>query len=149
MKERIKALGGLYARYREQITYIFFGGVTTLVNMAALEVFARLGCATWLANAAAWVISVLVAYFTNRRWVFRSRSRGAAALGEFAAFVGCRLGTFALDEGIMVAGVDLLGPALFPAGAPMLWRQAVKLFSNVLVIVLNYVLSKRLIFRKK
>ena len=126
-------------QYREQLSYLFFGGVTTLVNILALEVLARLGLRTWLANAIAWVLSVLVAYFTNRRWVFHSSARGREALREFGAFVGCRLGTFALDEVIVVAGVDGLH----------LWRPGVKVFANVLVILLNYVFSKKLIFRGK
>ena len=145
MMERVKSC---WKRYREQIAYLFFGGVTTLVNMAALELFARLGCPTWLANAIAWVAAVLTAYFTNRRWVFVSRARGRDAIREFGAFIGCRAGTGVLDEVIMVVGVDVLGPALFQP-VPWLWRQGVKLFANVLVILLNYVFSKRFIFRKK
>ena len=82
MMERVKSC---WKRYREQIAYLFFGGVTTLVNMAALELFARLGCPTWLANAIAWVAAVLTAYFTNRRWVFASRARGRDAIREFGA----------------------------------------------------------------
>ena len=50
----------LFNKYREIITYVFFGGVTTLVNMAVLEIFARLGCPTWLSNAVAWVAALLV-----------------------------------------------------------------------------------------
>ena len=70
----------LLRKYREILAYMLFGGVTTLVNMAVLEIFARLGCPTWLSNAIAWVTAVLVAYFTNRRWVFHSRTTGSAAM---------------------------------------------------------------------
>ncbi len=143
--EKLKAL---FNKYREVITYVFFGGVTTLVNMVVLEIFARLGCPTWLANAIAWVAAVLTAYFTNRRWVFASRTTGRAAVREFASFIAARLGTFALDEIIMVVGVDVLGPALF-SSVPQLWRQAVKLFANILVMTLNYIFSKLFIFKKR
>ena len=138
MKNGIKALIGLIEKYREQLNYLFFGGVTTLVNIVVLEVFARLGCPTWLANAIAWVVAVLVAYFTNRKWVFESRSHGTQALREFGSFVACRVGTGVMDEIIMVVGVDLLH----------LWRPGVKIFSNVLVVILNYVFSKLIIFKK-
>ena len=148
MKRLYKLLMKYFNRYREQITYLFFGGVTTLVNMAVLEVFARLGCPTWLANAIAWAVAVLVAYLTNRRWVFASRSRGRDAIREFGAFVGCRVVTGVMDEIIMVVGVDALGPALF-SPVPWMWRQGVKVFSNVLVVILNYVFSKLFIFRKR
>ena len=128
-----------FQKYREQITYLFFGGVTTLVNIACYGALSALGLSTALANAVAWVVSVLTAYFTNRRWVFESRSRGAAAAREFVSFVACRIATGVLDEAIMVLGVDHLH----------LWGLGVKVFSNVLVIVLNYVFSKLIIFRGK
>ena len=135
-------------RHREAIAYLFFGGVTTLVNIAAYALLARTGLSTGVSNALAWIISVLVAYFTNRRWVFGSHTSGGAALGEFASFVACRLGTGVLDEAIMVLGVDRLGPMVAP-GHLALWSLGVKIFSNVLVIVLNYVFSKLFIFKKK
>ena len=128
-----------WRQYQEQIAYLFFGGVTTLVNIVALEIFARLGCATWLANAIAWVLSVLTAYVTNRLWVFHSDSTGASAVKEIGSFFACRTATFVLDEAIMVVGVDKLH----------LWRLGVKIFANVLVIILNYVFSKVFIFKKR
>ena len=127
-----------WKRYREQIAYLFFGGVTTLVNIVSYAVLSHLGLSTGVANAIAWVLSVLTAYITNRLWVFDSHSRGAAAVREFVSFIGCRVATGVLDEGIMIVGVDRLG----------LWGLGVKVFSNVLVIVLNYVFSKLFIFRK-
>ena len=144
----MEKLKGLMLKYREQLLYLFFGGVTTVINIVAYALCARAGLPTWLANAIAWVLAVLGAYISNRLWVFRSRSRGAALAKEFAAFIGCRVATGVLDEGIMVLGVDRLGPLVAP-GRLKLWGLGVKVFSNVLVIVLNYVFSKLLIFRKK
>ena len=129
----------LFKKYREQISYLFFGGVTTVVNIVTYWLLAKLGLSTGLANGIAWVLSVLVAYVTNRVWVFESKSRGLDAVKECAWFFACRLATGVLDEGIMILGVDRLG----------LWGLGVKVFANVLVIVLNYVFSKLLIFRKK
>lgn len=128
-----------WGKYREQMLYLFFGGVTTLVNIAAYALLARAGMSTGAANAVAWVLAVLVAYATNRVWVFRSGSRGAAAVKEFLSFIACRVGTGVMDEVIMIVGVDRLH----------LWGLGVKVFSNVLVIVMNYVFSKLFIFRKK
>lgn len=145
MNGRLKSL---FLKYREQIAYLFFGGVTTLVNIASYALLSRVGLSTGVANAIAWVLSVLVAYVTNRRWVFDSHSRGAAAAKEFSSFVACRLGTGLLDEAIMVLGVDRLGPVVAP-NHMALWGLGVKVFSNILVIVLNYVFSKLFIFRKK
>lgn len=143
--EKLKAL---CLQYREQLLYLFFGGVTTLVNIVAYALCARVGMPTWLSNAIAWVLAVLVAYATNRAWVFRSRSRGMAMAKEFASFIGCRVATGVLDEAIMVLGVDKLGPLAMP-GNLRLWGLGVKVFSNVLVVVLNYVFSKLFIFRKE
>lgn len=140
-------LKSLFLKYREQIAYLFFGGVTTLVNIAAYALLSRVGLSTGVANAIAWALAVAVAYVTNRLWVFDSNSRGAAALKEAISFVACRLGTGLMDEAIMVLGVDHLGPAVAPNHLA-LWGLGVKVFSNILVIVLNYVFSKLFIFKK-
>ena len=144
----MEKIRSLYAKYREAVNYVFFGGVTTLVNIATFWVAKRLGAATWFANALAWILSVLVAYYTNRRWVFESASTGSAALKEFVSFVGCRLGTFALDEAIMILGVDKLGPHV-TAVPQDLWNLIVKVAANVVVLILNFVFSKLFIFKKK
>ena len=143
--ERLRAFAG---KYREQLVYLFFGGMTTLVNIAVYALLhTALGVGSDPANAAAWVLSVLVAYVTNRRWVFESRTRGAAMLRELGAFVAGRLATGLLDMGIMHVAVEVLGPRLVPAAYRGLWDMGVKLMSNVIVILLNYVFSKRFIFR--
>ena len=95
------------------------------------------------------VICILFAYTTNRLWVFKSRSRGADALREFGSFIACRLGTMVMDVAVMWLGADVIGPALLPAAWLGLWFLGVKVFSNVLVIVFNYVFSKKIIFIKK
>lgn len=145
----MEKLKTLILKYRQPLAYLFFGGVTTLVNIAAYALLSRAGLPTAAANALAWALSVLTAYLTNRRWVFHSRAKGRAALRELAAFVAARLATGIMDEGIMVLGVDVLGPRLVAPGGLRLWGLGVKVFSNILVIVLNYVFSKRLIFKQK
>ena len=140
----------LLTKYRALIVYAIFGALTTVVNIAVYGIATRLGMATGWANALAWVLSVLFAYFTNRRWVFESENRGlSAVLKEFSSFVACRLGTGALDRVIMVAGVDILGPMIVPAEHAYLWSMGLKIASNVLVIILNYIFSKLIIFRRK
>ena len=80
--EQVIGLKELFRKYREQIAYLFFGGVTTVVNIVTYWLLARLGLSTGLANGIAWVLSVLVAYVTNRVWVFESKSRGLAAVKD-------------------------------------------------------------------
>ena len=129
----------LFARYREQIAYVFFGGLTTFVNTVAYFVMERAGMDTVPATALAQVLAVLFAYVTNKRYVFRSRTRGLTELlREMGSFFACRAVSFFLDIGIMWVTVDVWGwPGLL-----------MKLISNVVIIVVNYLASKLLIFNK-
>ena len=87
----------------------------------------------------AWILSVLFAYLTNKVYVFQSKSfKKEVLLREGLQFFGCRLLTGILDVAIMFVAVDLLH-----------WNGLVwKVISNILVIILNYVASKLLIFKK-
>ena len=131
----------LFIRYKEMILYLFFGGCTTLVNIIVYYICAHLlSLATVPATVIAWILSVTFAYVTNRIYVFESRSRGLVAiLREIGAFVSCRLLTGVMDLAIMYICVDLLH----------FNDLIIKIISNILVIVLNYIASKLLIFRKK
>lgn len=146
MMERLKQL---WAKYYEQLTYLIFGGLATLLNIVLAMVFRSFGMPTTLNTVLDNVICILFAYTTNRLWVFKSRSRGTDALREFGSFIACRLGTMAMDVAVMWLGADVIGPALLPAAWLGLWFLGVKVFSNVLVIVFNYVFSKKIIFIKK
>lgn len=146
MTERLKQL---WAKYYEQLTYLIFGGLATLLNIVLAMVFRSFGMPTTLNTVLDNVICILFAYTTNRLWVFKSRSRGADALREFGSFIACRLGTMVMDVVVMWLGADVIGPALVPAAWLGLWFLGVKVFSNVLVIVFNYVFSKKIIFIKK
>ena len=132
MKERIE-------KYKSFLAYIFFGVCTTGVNIAVYGICTRCGWTTGKANVAAWILAVLFAYITNRQWVFK----------EFLTFLACRIGTGVIDQVIMIVGVDYIGPRYIQPEFLFLWGMAVKTGSNVLVILLNYVFSKLLIFTKK
>lgn len=135
--ERIKKL---FNKYREMILYLFFGGCTTLVNIIAYYICSKIGIGTAVSTVIAWVLSVLFAYVTNRKYVFESKTIGfSTIIKETANFFLCRLATGLLDLAIMVVFVDLLH----------FNGMAIKILSNIIVIILNYVASKLLIFRKK
>ena len=93
-----------------------------------------------LSNVVAWILAVTFAYLTNKVWVFDSKSWAWAVVKkEVPAFVSCRLATGIMDLVIMYLSVDVMhGNAM-----------VMKIISNVLVIVLNYVFSKLVIFKKK
>lgn len=145
----------IYKKHREVILYVFFGGMTTLVNIAVYTALAGFPenfpffsgyrpllsgeYANVAATVIAWVVSVMFAYVTNKIWVFESRTTGFAALfTELCSFVAARLFSGLLDVGIMYVAVDLME----------LNNLMVKTASNVLVIILNYIFSKIFIFKK-
>ena len=131
----------LLQRYKSQILYLFFGGWTTIINVVVYGLCTRLAAlSTSVSTVVAWIVAVLFAYLTNRTWVFESRAGTARdVLREMGSFFLCRLATGLLDLAIMYVCVDRLGLPDMP----------VKLLSNVVVIVLNYVASKLFIFAKK
>lgn len=130
----------LFIKYRELLSYLFFGVLTTVVNYVSYLLLAPFFGTTTIPTAIAWVLSVAFAYLTNRRWVFRSQAKGAAAvLREAGSFVGARLISGVIDVGIMWVFADRLG----------FNDKLVKLASNVFVVIFNYIASKLIIFRKK
>lgn len=131
----------LLEKYRGLILYAVFGALTTAINIAAYALCYRvLHIPNVPSNVIAWILAVLFAFVTNKLYVFESKSleRGTV-LRELVSFVSARLATGLLDLAVMFVGVDLLhGPDL-----------VFKVGSNVIVIILNYVLSKLIVFRKK
>ena len=82
----------LFVKYRELILYVFFGGLTTLVNWGLYWLLANpLGVPYLWATAIAQIASILFAYVTNRIWVFQSKARGFREVSlEMLRFFGAR-----------------------------------------------------------
>ena len=131
----------LWKKYKEIVLYLIFGGGTTLVNIVVYYACAHLlQQNTVISTGIAWLLSVLFAYVTNKIWVFESKTHTMSeVLREVISFFSCRLLTGLLDIAIMFVCVDVLK-----------WNDLiVKILSNVIVIVLNYVASKLIIFARK
>ena len=131
----------LIRKYKAFIAYGIFGVLTTIVNIVVYHIcYANLGISNTLSNIFAWIAAVTFAYLTNKVWVFESKSwKWNVLRREIPAFVGCRLATGMMDLMIMFICVDVLK-----------WHaMLMKMLSNVLVILLNYVFSKLVIFKKK
>lgn len=131
----------LLKRYKSFISYAFFGVCTTLVNLLSYRLFYfALGVPNVPSTLIAWLLAVLFAYITNKLWVFDSKSFGFdVVIPELIKFFVCRIATGVLDVGIMWLAVD-----------KMQWNAMVwKLISNFIVILLNYVASRLVIFAKK
>ena len=160
MRQLLARLSALYRAHREGVDYLFWGVMATLLNILLLPVFMALGLSASNANLLDLCLCILFAYVTNRQFVFRSRTRGAAALREFFSFLLGRAVTGAFDQGFIVLTVERMGPAAAAAlagslgifgaeGWSRLWAMGCKVVSNVVVILLNFVFSKLFIFRKK
>lgn len=131
----------LYEKYKNVIPYLFFGVCTTLINVATYWIAAHpLGIAVMPSTILAWTVAVLFAYVTNRKWVFHSEVHGKnEILKEMMSFFLCRLATGVFDWLCMFICVDLLkGPDVI-----------IKFCSNVVVIILNYIASRLIVFGNK
>lgn len=141
MKQLYDKCMELYRKYKETILYLVFGGLTTLINIVTYWLLTKpLGIDFMVSNAIAWVVSVLFAFVTNKLFVFESKGLNAALVAkELVLFVGARLFSGALDMGIMYLFIDILH----------FNDLLIKVLSNIIVIIVNYVLSKLIIFKKK
>ena len=132
-----------YYKYKEIINYLIVGGLTTVVSLGVyyglvLTVLnPKNPVQLQAANIISWIAAVTFAYFTNRKYVFESKSSNI--LKEAVAFYMARVGTLLMDMGIMFVGVTVLG----------MNDKIVKLIVQVVVTVANYLISKFFVFRKK
>ncbi|MBE6923243.1 MAG: GtrA family protein [Ruminococcaceae bacterium] len=135
---KIKAL---FVKYYDILVYLVFGVLTTVVNyLIFLPCYNLLGLSSSVSNVMAWVVAVAFAYVTNKPFVFRSHDWSReTVIPELSRFIGTRLGSGALETLILLVTVDWLGMN------GNLW----KIVTSVLVVIINYVGSKLLVFRKK
>lgn len=142
----INQIINLYKKYKEIINYLIFGVLTTLVNLIVkyLLLFTILNADNavqlQIAIIISWVIAVLFAYFTNRKYVFESSEKNK--IKEFVNFVIARISTLLLEMLIMWFFVTFLKLNTD------LWVVIFTLISQVAIIVGNYILSKLFVFKK-
>ena len=136
MYEKLKTL---YEKYRETVIYLVFGVLTTVVNYAVyIPLYNFVHLPASVCNGVAWVAAVTFAYVTNKLFVFESKSWNSGVLGELLRFVGSRVTSGVIETVSLLVTVDILG-----------WNgNIMKLFLAVIVIVLNYILSKFVVFKK-
>ena len=135
----VKKLLCLAKKHKDILLYLIFGVLTTLVNYAVyLPLYNYAGASAAVSNAVAWVAAVAFAFLTNKPIVFGSHDwRPKTLLPELGKFLGCRVGSGLLETGILFLAVDLL------QWNGNLW----KILTSVLVVILNYVGSKLLVFK--
>ena len=136
----ISKLIELLKKHRDVISYLFFGILTTLVNyIVYLPLYNSTNLSAALCNGIAWAASVAFAYLTNKPFVFKSMDWSMkVVLPELTKFVGTRIASGLLETGFIFLTVDLLN-----------WNgNIMKVFTSVLVVIINYIGSKLLVFRK-
>ncbi|MFI3324887.1 MAG: GtrA family protein [Clostridia bacterium] len=131
----------LLIKHKSLLLYAIFGVLTTIINLLCYQIcYAYLQISNIPSVVISWIVSVLFAYFTNRSIVFNSQNFDKKSIvKELISFFGCRLATGFLDVVIMFLTVDIL----------QFNSLLMKLLSNVLVIIINYIASKLFIFKKK
>ena len=151
---------------KEIVTYVFFGVMTTVVNLITFYIFKQIfisigwegvfntfipegsalhkifiGGTDYLdANFIAWIVGVVFAFVTNKLWVFDSKSWSPSVAGkEFTGFMGARIFSFVVETILMFVLVTLLSVNDFVA----------KIIVGIVVVIINYIFSKLIIFKKK
>ncbi|MBQ3565961.1 MAG: GtrA family protein [Oscillospiraceae bacterium] len=138
----------LYYKYEEVLMYLFFGVLTTAVSFvsagiskAALETLGfGANSVSVVSTVFSWICAVTFAYITNRLWVFDSEASGKKALlSEALSFYGGRVFTLIVETVMMWIGYSLIGINYW----------ITKISANVIVLILNYIISKIFVFKNK
>lgn len=144
---------------RETVTYLIFGVLTTVVNFAVFKGFDMLFTKTvsvdlvLLTNIIAWVVSVAFAFVTNKLFVFESKNwKGNVLRKELPSFVSARLFSLGVEElGLLIfikwLGFDSFVLEVLPDFA-IGGKMLTKIGLSVIIVVMNYVFSKFVIFNK-
>lgn len=136
----LRIFNPFYKKNKEILLCLFFGGLTFLVSVISYAFFnIQIGWNALVANIGSWILAVAFAYITNRIWVFDSNASTAADfIKEITSFIGGRVVTLVIEELILFIFITNLG----------MNSMLVKIVAQVIVIVLNYVISKLIVFKK-
>jgi len=136
-----KRLQPFYVRYKEMLLYSFFGLGTFLIAFYSYMFFSeQMALNILVSNAVSWIFATTFAFITNRTWVFSNHAKGVGAFFlQMGSFFFGRFITLVIEEG-------MLHVLVVQQGLP---NMPVKFVSQVIVIILNYLISKLLVFRKR
>lgn len=145
----------LFEKYKELISYVFFGVLATVVNLVSYKIFcAILGEHLYLiANSVSWLITVIFAYFTNKLWVFESKSwKADVVIKELISFFGARIFSLVVEEAGLWLMIDIMHMGRISwdiFSFNLSGNMIAKIIMQVVVVILNYVFSKLVIFKHK
>lgn len=132
---------GFYKRNKSVLLYLFFGALTTLVSILSFILAGTvLRFNVHIANTISWVLAVTFAFFTNRKWVFDGKTSTRKEFFKQARdFYAGRIFTYFVEEVILIVFVNLLA----------LNQDIVKIVAQFVILILNYIISKFFVFKKK
>ena len=128
----------IYMQYKEIINYLIFGFLTTLVSIITYAIFTRLFNVNYnISNILSWLLAVSFAYITNKNYVFNFKDKNV--IQSIVKFFTSRITTLIIEVLFMFIMVDILG----------INDMLCKIIVQIIVIVLNYILSKLFVFNKE
>lgn len=133
-----KKIWNLYKKYEEVINYVITGGLGTVVNIVIFTVLRKFEIDLTLSNVLAWTITIIFIYILSRFFVFKTAGQKDSTR-EFIMFVLARLATLGIEILILNLTIE----------AMHINELISKIIAQAIVIVLNYILSKLLVFTKK
>ena len=129
----------IYKKHKEVLMYLLFGGLAFFLNIGLFSLINDSGINELINNVICWVICVFFQFFTNRTWVFNGQvDNKADFIKQLTSFLGGRVVTLVIEEIILAVFITWLG----------MNAVAIKLTAQIIVIVLNYVISKLIVFKK-
>lgn len=139
----MQEIKNLYKKYKEVINYLIFGILTTIVSLGTYYALvytildANNKIELQMANIISWIICVTFAYITNKLYVFAPTNK--KIIKEMSEFYSARLAALFIDMGLMFLFVSILH----------FNDKIVKLIIQIIIIIINYVLSKLIVFKKE
>lgn len=133
----MKKMKEIYDKYSEMILYLFFGGLSFVLNIFIYTTLVHLlDFDELFANLISWFIVVVFVYITNKKWVFKYKSNKNVQL--FAEFAMARVVTLLIEEAILFVGIKIFG----------INDIVVKIVGQIVTIISNYIFSKLVVFKK-
>ncbi len=138
-KIKLGFLADFYEKHLEGMRYLAFGFFSTVINIVTFKLCKMAGIGTVISNVIAWVVAVVFAYLTNKAIVFESKTESIKSLfKEFTSFIGARVFTLVVETIFLKVVIDMLGYN----------EILMKIISNIIVIILNFIFSKLFIFNR-
>ena len=135
-----KKIQDFYYKHESVFLYLIVGAMTTAVSLVTQYIPLLFGLPTEVNTTVSWICAATFAFFTNKAWVFKDKSKTRSDwIKQASAFYGARLATYFLELGFMILTVRVLQQN----------EYIMKLIAQVFILTANYLFSKLVVFRKK